>query len=521
MADENRPIQFVRDMQTAANLLRTMMRGIIKNGRIYRDIRLRVCDLSNTNLVHVDGKIKPFAKDSASNTEMAFATLVHQLLQGQRLDIMMKMWLDVGRINWKTIRFRPNIEADNAEKNRLIEALKTDTIGLNYEAKMYRFITYQIVMRNVSPHFISYVGFASCGMKNFLQNIPELAEQNLFVRRLIEHGVQVDADLINKLRLNILLTERAGNLKLFAPYNQDGAFSKQAFDRVKPFGKLLTELSPAELTNVWFQIIYSLQALSICHINHFDLHPGNILVVELPKEVKMSYYLGGQYFCITTKYMAYLFDWDFSYGEALGPNDKLLDSEMATFSGPNEFSPYRDLYTLACTTGDGGPLDQYGAARSYKWKEYSDDGWAITADQKAALEAMPPTIQFKRQRIWKLPRAVYDQIFAGKPNLDVNYVYVTLQGQDRVKIAGYACRMMAEDRDFPTAEHVLLGNYFIGLRCNKDTALQVPLHFAISEKWIRDMNTILANRTAVPDVVEVEEGEIVPGRDMVNPAAFR
>ena len=116
------------------------------------------------------------------------------------------------------------------------------------------------------------------------------------------------------------------------------------------FDKVLIQpsMDNARLKALVWQIVFTLAVLNQHHIQHNDLHYGNILVDGKPDEQAITYHLGvSKYKVDVQRYgKVLLFDWDFGYCTKCGHN-VALDNYYCQQSGIcNTDNPRFDLYTI-------------------------------------------------------------------------------------------------------------------------------------------------------------------------------
>lgn len=177
--------------------------------------------------------------------------------------------------------------------------------GFDYEARVYLWITENIVKPGLSPNFIPALMYVQCG---------------------------------NVERTRLIITEAAQNCAYFGVNKPCEVFALHYIP------------SRTILEQCLLQCVINLHLMYIMGITHGDLHSMNVLVAVLPEPVDLYYNVEGKkIFKIRTKYIVKIFDWDRSYCEALGKNPFIEDMFNYTFLNTNENKPVYDLYTLLCT----------------------------------------------------------------------------------------------------------------------------------------------------------------------------
>jgi len=175
-------------------------------------------------------------------------------------------------------------------------------LGLQYECKVYKYIYENIIKSNYSPNFISYVASACCSNN-----------------------------------LCVLITGQAGSGEYFGLNDMY---------EVHTLNSIFEDLLEIDRMKVLFQIFYSLELMQRFKIVHYDLHINNIMVVDFEYEIPFEFIIGEDKFTFYSRYVPYLFDWDFAYCEPLGDNPRIYD--YAYLNIFNRMSKKADTYTLLC-----------------------------------------------------------------------------------------------------------------------------------------------------------------------------
>ena len=78
-----------------------------------------------------------------------------------------------------------------------------------------------------------------------------------------------------------------------------------------------------DIENIWyilFQICVACYSISLCKMTHNDLHLGNIFIEERDDVEKIVYVVNNKKYILYTKFKVFIFDFDRSYSQNLGPN---------------------------------------------------------------------------------------------------------------------------------------------------------------------------------------------------------
>jgi hypothetical protein len=93
---------------------------------------------------------------------------------------------------------------------------------------------------------------------------------------------------------------------------------------------------------VIFQIAAACYTLSLSKTVHNDLHLGNIMIDETPKN-KITYIIDDVPYAFTTNVLVKIIDFNKSYSNTLGPNPILLDPFYNQYDQNNVFVENKDI----------------------------------------------------------------------------------------------------------------------------------------------------------------------------------
>ena len=373
-------------------------------------------------------------KDSTSPTVIYFAQLVSGMVGiGLELPVVVKLFRNI------------------TDKN---DPLYYQTEGLRYEYKVYRQILTDIVQKNYSPNFVPFVAYGCCKKDNVC----------------------------------LLITERVGN----------GAyFGLNKMFPVYTLHSIFTDLSNRDQAKILFQIIYSVQLLTMLKIVHNDLHANNILVVDFGRKIRMKFTVGVKSFVINTQYVPYLYDWDTAYSQTLGPNEKLL-----VMGGliTNTFDSYRDLYTVFCNLNFVSKhvpktVETYSKTDLMKLKEGNIPPIILSKREVVVIRQRYAYVQTDDNFVYKMSRAEFDDVVKqsierGLPG-DIYTVYFEIRKDEHGKYMlvlwnPFQCRMTSTSKKFPTPLQ-LLENDFEMFESDEDSHFKYTLPF-YKEEHIIDMD---------------------------------
>jgi len=413
-------------------------------------IDFNICDLpANENIyddaVKLKGSLRHVRKvNSKSETEILFGTIASSALNSE-LPIAVKIFFDT---NDREIK------------------------GLKYEAKLYKKIYDDIIVPNYSPNFVSYIGYAECNRDDSAYLDEESVRKNFR-----EKYGQVFQDFTT---ICVLITERVGSGTYFG--------CRDAIN-VSLLGQIWGNLSERQSSEIMFQIVYGLVVMGLFRIMHNDLHYMNILVAEFEDPIELGFVVGDKHFMLKTRYIPYLFDWDFGFCESLGDNPKLL-----TYNNMNIKSRYSekiDMYTLFCTLFIGMNENSYGQGMSMLKESYTKI--PISAEEYRTITSYRPytrPILVDKPIIYKFGPVQTSEIFRNNPMINREKMTSTIfalpsDEKDMILIYNpYQCRPTSINADFPTPMEFLLSDKFEMFR--------VDDAFSIDRKYVYVLPNIRA-----------------------------
>lgn len=401
--------------------------------------------ITDTNTKKSDSK-------SASPSIVLFADMVKKIYEGQNMKfaISMKMYVNFPEMikNDPALKNEPYyLVAEFIEKTYDIDPARlAAAYGLEYESRFYGKIVNNIIKKELCLNFVPEFGHGTCSASK--------AKYQKIVKKLASKYSGVLYDKIPNLSIGMTITAKVGN----------GAYP------VTTLYKLAPTIPSEELLKIFLQIVFSIAVLQLYKAVHNDLHAGNVLVEERPAPIKLAYIAGGKRFIIETKYIPYLFDWDMSYCEILGPNMKITYSEFCEdMNICNKFSEKSDLYTLVCTLGFKIPgMEKYYTNISDDVKNVQNPSKVkipLTPEQEADFRHLEPyyinnmSVNIYKVSGRKILSIVGNQYEDQIPTTTTS-VLVYINPQKYLKIfRGFYCRPTLFDEKFPTPRE-LLENFF-------------------------------------------------------------
>jgi hypothetical protein len=375
------------------------------------------------------------------------------------------------------------------DKDVFIDAIAdaTSTTSLEYEARVYQYITDNIILKNVSPNFIPILTNNTCTIGMILNSLTKFGD---FKRKpdLISKLTRLN-DLFPSLELNFIMT---GSSKTIT--------SADNFLQLVKYGTYV--LPQYEYSSILFQFFYALYVMHVHKIVHNDNHMDNVLIQTLPEEITLDFTIGTFNVRFSTKYIVKFFDWDRAYCEALGENE-IIDSlvnvrNVTTFVRGRDFSTFICFLYAVDVPGFNRLMDMFiegpkptpnsnnekitiynGVTDKlfnwlYKHPKNMDKTWTYLTIPKRELELLvePSTIDKIRN---KLGQDRTGSFIYNNPN--ITNIYLKLNRNHLIILEGNTCNPMYDSLDLDVER------YF------KDNTKFSQLCFGLSDLSTRDVYT--------------------------------
>ena len=201
------------------------------------------------------------------------------------------------------------------------------TGSLVYEAKVYEYITKNIILRNISPNFIPLLLNKKCPIATIIKSLNAEPSLGLGKKNLLDKLTTLHSVFPN-LTMSFIMTGSSDLVTSLADFLKD---------KFKP---------DYECLSVIFQYMYALYILDKYKIQHNDNHFSNSLVQTLPTPINLNIKIGENEVTFSTRYIVKFFDWDRAYAENLGDNSELFDYYYVRQL--NTFVPNRDFSQFLC-----------------------------------------------------------------------------------------------------------------------------------------------------------------------------
>lgn len=458
-------------------------------------IPINVCTINSEADVLKTINVKKFDKDSASPSTVYFGELVSKLVKNRlQIPISMKVFKDI-----------PD----------------TGAVGMKYEARLYQYITDNILKPMYSPNFIPFVAFGCCEpkkedievkyntivekIKTEMKSVMNSNLQPLIISKLKRFNEWIEQSSINEnnkiyvirakmstlrdlklLQLTpvidylkqmellfvkeppkcFLITERAGNGMQFG-------LSKMY--KVQTLDELYEHLSNRDKYAIVFQIVYSLAVMGQFFIVHNDLHVGNILVVDYEQNITLKFIVDNKTFVVATRYVPYIFDWDNGYTPDLGDNSMIKLNYKRGRTHGNTFDSRRDLYVIMCMLGtiaderDEAPIKPIEVYTGHPIFKHRDELMPIDITKEQAKQLIKGVYPFTKftdiyentVNIYQMSRAeITDVIGENKLPPNTNTFYFYIRDDELFLWEPFFCRPSAMSSTFPTPLEMLEGPYF-------------------------------------------------------------
>ena len=218
----------------------------------------------------------------------------------ERLSILNSMILP----EFKRGKTAADLFYDSVNEIRLPE----NTVSLTYEARMYSYITENIIMRNVSPNFVPLFSASSCAVSE----MRSIFKKNPFSGsdRIVKKLELIEKLFGNKVAMNFIITGSGNNMVKLADFITKNTAS------VEDAGVII------------FQALYALYIMDQYNIFHGDLHGNNLFVQILDKPIDLYFNINGNKAGFRTKYIFKIYDFDRAYSGLLGENKRSQYNSM-------------------------------------------------------------------------------------------------------------------------------------------------------------------------------------------------
>ena len=415
-----------------------------------RELKLDVCDLN-----YYSPQVLP--KNSASPSEVIFARLAKKVLKDDSKGnepVSLKIWLD-------------------PKNQKMARVDKLNVEGLKYEVKVYRDIISDILVKRYSPNFIAYLGYGNCSMQKVAKALGDE-----WIR--IEEGFNESyKKWNNKMSIDMLMTEKAGGKdnEVTTLYEYAKNFNKLIKNRRIP--EESKKKARREYYCIMFQVIFSVGVMGYYRLMHNDLHSGNILVVKYQQPVARIYTIEGRNYMVKTRYVPYIFDWDFAYCKKFGDNPKIEElEECRKLNICNRYHDKFDLYTLFCSLG----FKNIGRIYDTDATRIKEENIPIENIEPYIpnIRKFKPIFSLKRGKSikeqYKMSRKQLDEVFTedltnqlfGNRITDVIFTITYSNAMDKwtlMILNGFQCRGTVFSSDMLTAKDLILKtDYFNDMR---------------------------------------------------------
>lgn len=326
--------------------------------RIFRECKLFDQNIGESYLI--DPK-KYIAKASGSLTDILDTTI--QMPTGEKPHVFFKIWIEWDKIPEAEKQAKVS-ELESMYGNVFPNVLDNDyTTSLEYEARIYQYITDHIILENVSPNFVPILLNQTCSVGSIIDSITKFkstfkADYRLRFERLDKLLIKLaylNYKFNNNLSLRFIMTGSSPDVMsmydfcdlLVADQNSPDFISKLKRDVLS--NGLSGNLRIDEYKAILFQFFYTFYVLSKHRIMHNDNHFDNTLIQILDKPVTFEISIFGNVVKFSTQYVVKFFDWDRSYREGeMTRNELTFRSFLANSRSIAKFIPNRDFAQFLC-----------------------------------------------------------------------------------------------------------------------------------------------------------------------------
>lgn len=354
---------------------------------------------------------KLLTKNSASDTQVMFASFLQQAKVNSKSDVAIKMWIDWDDPNLKPFRSGPNSALNTGKMDEKFENIDSYQ-GLNYEAMVYEFILNNIIRDKLSPNFIPLIALGICDLNSTQDDIIDAVKNPNSKSDLQEFFIDLPPMFQFKLKIIITGTNRDKMRSL------DDLFRKE-------------KLPNEEVASIIFQCLNALYLMEYFEIMHNDMHFGNILVQTLTTPICLTYKCGVNEVTFKTNYIVKFYDWDRGYVTALGNNGILLQDWSIATGASNGFKINHDYYQFMCglTTSlkcfdvlSGILPERYQYSQTWKYGR-QDIEVKVPANWEKNIKAIYGPLKQSNPEL-------YNYIFPQEQNPNAEFVYYNIPVED-------------------------------------------------------------------------------------------
>ena len=280
------------------------------------------------------------SKSSASDTTVFFSDIfIPNVTTGKLPAVAIKAWMSWNLISKGELERFYNDPSVPYKFWKLVQEKENSNYlvnykALDYEVKVYKYITKNIILTNESNNFVPYIGYVSCSLQNIVNEIKtarnSLSEKD---RQKLFETFSLPAKYFPNMKLNLLVTGSLENKK------QLPTLYELLNDRV---------LSDGSLNSIVFQLLHAIYVLEKHRIMHNDLHLDNVFVEVLDEPRTVSLKIDNTIFSFSTHYIPKIFDWDRCYAESFGENPIINTTRYKRMNATNKFGKKRDYYQIIC-----------------------------------------------------------------------------------------------------------------------------------------------------------------------------
>ena len=214
--------------------------------------------------------------------------------------------------------------------------------GLEYEILVYKNIIKPLINYNVCPNFVKYLASGNnCtydDLFNMIYKKVDLSPEK--IKECLNRNINcIKKDCKKRFAINKYVPKSYFRSDLTELYIDTSEIPKSY-----GFNIILNEILPKKsvtfdawlvkstnINDIWlilFQICVACYTMSLCKMTHNDLHLANIVLEEKRGMETITYVINDKKYTLYTNFKVYIFDFDRSFCQNLGPNNINLQTNI-------------------------------------------------------------------------------------------------------------------------------------------------------------------------------------------------
>lgn len=344
-------------------------------------------------------------------------------------------YYDSGQTFFNFLRKRKEISVSNPIMIKSLEDLYISALRLyNHAAEFKKFeedisaTTDPFLINKIKADMYKYKNTNNIGVNTY-KELKEMytkdAKSIMYARRLLiglkfpntVHLYSVDAKTRNRDEINIFSqVDLHKYIFTFVDRCKVVGIVTEKINNSTPLYKVIKALKDKEdimvkeLYNIFFQIVAGLHVMDKYHLQHNDLHDGNVMVKVHSSPIFLEYNIKDtnydKKFRLETMFELKFYDWDSAFYEKIGPNTKIETNFWKRYGILNKFIPFFDTYTISCMSN----------------KNYRDPSYTINQTNVRDIFYLKPDSDYIKSGF------IYDELISIKkrpPLVDFNITPLT------------------------------------------------------------------------------------------------